>query len=89
MQKAAATIRGYVAHIAEARKKVSGKADKARRAANSASMTFGSMHVYWKTAKKRIEDHVKRAGNAVDIDGMKRTLGEFDSGLGKELDAFA
>jgi archaellum component FlaC len=60
----------------------------ARTAANSASMTLGSMHVYWKTSKKSIEAQVKRAGNAVDIDGMKKTLSEFDSGLGKELDAF-
>jgi hypothetical protein len=68
--------------------RITGRVDKACKAANSASMTFGSMHVYWKKAKKTIEDEVKRAGEAVDIVGMKKMLGEFDSGLGKELDAF-
>ncbi len=62
--------------------------DVARKAANSASMTFGSMRTYWKRAKKKIEEQVKRAGDAVDTAGVKKMLAECDSGLGKELDAF-
>jgi hypothetical protein len=61
---------------------------RAIEATNSASMTFTSMRNYWKTAKKHIEEEVKSAGDAVDIAGAKRMLGEFESGLGKELDTF-
>lgn len=64
------------------------RCDQARKAVHSASMTLGSMRTYWKGAKKKIEEQVKRSADAVDVAGVKRMLAEFDGGLGKELDAF-